>query len=155
MHPTEKGKLTRILNKLSENWFYIVNLYISVHIFKTLWLAVLSYRPFSFGKTGKIVIATTFIACLYMWLLNHPSVIIHLHWCKAVDSNCSYYQPNMADTEKGKFDFLLYLLLCCTFQNITYGKINPPTSSIIQHLIYRPVSLQLDEILRLKFRRWW
>ena len=73
LHPTEKGKLTSILNKLSENWFYIVNLYISVHIFNTLWLAVLSYRPFSFGKTGKIVIATTFIACLYMWLLNHPS----------------------------------------------------------------------------------
>ena len=52
--------------------------------------------------------------------------ILH-HWCKTVDSNCSYYQPNMADTEKGKIDFLLYLLLCCTFQNITYGRINPPT----------------------------
>ena len=49
------------------------------------------------------------------------------HWCKAVDSNCSYYQPNMADTEKGKIDFLLYLIRCCTFQNITYERINPPT----------------------------
>ena len=102
-------------------------------------------------QENTIVLGTTELQCLgeirgrvrsRVW--QRPTG--EFHWCKAVDSNCSYYQPNMADTEKGKIDFLLYLLLCCTFQNITYGRINPPTWSIIQHLIYWPVSLQLDEI---------
>ena len=36
----------------------------------------------------------------------------NIYWCKAVESNCSYYQPKMADAENGKIDFLLYLINC-------------------------------------------
>ena len=49
------------------------------------------------------------------------------HWCKAVDSNCSYYQPKMADAENGKIDFLFYLFNCFIYQNIIYERINPHT----------------------------
>ena len=50
-----------------------------------------------------------------------------LHWCKAVDSNCSYYQPKMADAENDQIDFLLYLFNCFIYQNIIYERINPHT----------------------------
>ena len=49
------------------------------------------------------------------------------HWCKAVDSNCSYYQPKMVDAENDKIDFLLYLFNCVIYQNIIYERISPHT----------------------------
>ena len=59
--------------------------------------------------------------------LGEGAQFVPMHWCKAVDSNCSYYQPKMADAENGEIDFLLYLFNCFIYQNIIYERINPHT----------------------------